>query len=282
MIAILWVGLVLGLASAGGAPGQNAAASGRGGKPQPSLLPSPRSSPLTGPASGEKYELHRVEDGSGDLTYKGSQFSARVKRNGTVTFEDNRSLLLPLLFPFLPVPVPRGVPTLESVLRGKRSPPPPQPDAPPPLLPRMSPFRPDPAEICQYPSSCFFEYPPIVLVSAVGSFDVNDIVERLDGKDPHRLEKARFLAATRDMRVGLAARAHAADVRRAASDLDRHMQDIAADRNLPPDEQIAILRALAAELDTATPEGQAARARIAAFIDKRYGTRDGGPSPASP
>ena len=105
-----------------------------------------------------------------------------------------------------------------------------------------------------------------MLLGITGTFDLTDILMRLNGKDPYRVEKARFLAHTSELRVGLAARSHGDDVRKAAASLGTELASIAANEELSIAERRAIIQGLAAELDADTEEGRKARALIEAFL----------------
>jgi hypothetical protein len=245
------------------------------------LLPPRPRDPNAPPAD---YELHRVKGGSGDLMYEGPGFTARIARDGTVTFRDKHlSLSIALLAHPNRQPIITGVPTLESVLRGngtKHEPTPVSTEEQAALygsrlpIPTVSPYRPDPREACQYPSPCFF-YAPVLLLSVKGTFDLTDELMRLGGQDPYRYAKASFLAGTREMRARMAARAHADDLRRSAAGLPEHLETIACDGRLSAGERRAIIEALGAELDTSTAEGRAAAVEIAQFLE-RFGQANGG------
>ena len=68
-----------------------------------------------------------------------------------------------------------------------------------------------------------------VPVSALGRFDLTDELTRFSGQDPNRFQKATFLAATRDRRIQMAVRTHAANIRRATAELPARLQAIACD-----------------------------------------------------
>jgi hypothetical protein len=224
--------------------------------------------------SPQEYQLKRAKDGSGDLIYDATTFDARIARDGSVSFRDRRVTGLKLL-PFLPGAAPTGVPTLEGVIRalGKnqrkaRGEAPPDPTADETRYPSttVSRFRPDTREICRYPNPCFFNA-PVLSLGAQGNFDVTDQLMRLAGQDPYRYQKARFLTATREMRVRMAGRAHAEDVARSGVELRGRLESIACDERLGASERRAIVEALRAELDVATPEGRAQRDQIRRFLD---------------
>ena len=96
----------------------------------------------------------------------------------------------------------------------------------------------------------------------------------MNGKDPRRFEKANFLAATREVRIKMAAKAHAENVRRATSQLPQRLEAIACDAWLSAAEKRGILRALRDEMN-ASPDGRAAAARINEFLT-RFEAPDGG------
>jgi hypothetical protein len=249
------------------APGPGAATTA----PGPSLL-APFKNPVKSPVR-EEYELQRAKDGSRDLLYESPAFVARVARDGSVVFRDKRfSLSLwPRFFrPRVFGPPVMGVPSLQSFLRdGGR------PNRIPPELadesttaygaglpiPTTTPLRPDPREACRYPRPCFFDA-VVTVVSVTGTFDLTDELMRLAGHDPYRHAKARFLAATRELRARLAARAHADDIRDSGAELPVRLQQIRCDARLSLADRRAILVGLRAELDGSTPEGRAAASRI--------------------
>jgi hypothetical protein len=281
---------------AGGANGRGIADGGATSAEVAAQPPKPFSllAPLPGevPPSREnesEYQLERADDGSGDLLYKASGFTARIHRDGSVAFHDKSSVQLLPLLPWMPLDTgPRG-PTLEGVmfnLLGGRAGPAgrrrvlrdgtlhPSDDARM-VIPAVTPFRPDPREGCRYPANCFFDA-KIFLLSVAGTFDLTDALMRLHGKDPHRYQKARFLTQTYELRVRLTARAHGDDVRHAIATLEERLRAIAQNQSLTPAERRAIIRGLAAELDTATDEGRQARAQIENFERTHFPAPDGG------
>jgi hypothetical protein len=272
-------------ASTGGvAYAETAGTADGGAPPQPrSLLslPAPRQPPP------DEYRLRRATDGSGDLIYEASGFYANVARDGAVRFRDRHVTNFRIL-PFLPITGPRyGVPSLEDVVRRlggrRRGGPNAPPDAPasdPIANETLSPsttfsrFRPDPREICRYPSPCFAEA-PVTLITVTGTLDLTDELMRLAHEDPYRFQKARFLTATRELRIRMAGRAHAEDVARSRAELPRRLEEIACDQGLSVADRRAIIEALRAELDVATPEGRAQSERIRRFLES-WGPADGG------
>lgn len=282
----LIVTLALALAAAGDAGAPSAAAPAPS-MPLPSLL-LPIAPPRKSAPAERSYELHRAKDGTGDLVYEGPGFRARIARDGATRFQDKRlTLLRPWSFlPFAPLPLPPGRATLQSTfgdLLARRAPRRGSPaDADPPaqslpLLPRMSPYRPDPQEACQYPRDCYFEA-AVVVIGLGGTFDLTDELLRLGGEDPYRREKAHFLAATRDLRSRLAGRAFAEGIRSAAAELPERLESIACDARRTVRERRAIIAALRQEIDGDTAAAREAAATIARFVETRFDGADGGVS----
>src|SRR4051794_6787496 len=164
----------------------------------------------------QRIQLRDANDGSGDLVYDGTGFTARVAPDGSVRFADKRvSDGTPL--GFLPMRVDMPVPSLQSsvkaLLKG-HSPPPASPSeldqgaAPPEtkqLIPEVSRYHVDAREGCQICATGFFEL--AVPVNWFGRFDVTDELTRFSGQDPNRAQKAVFLVATRDQRIKMASKA---------------------------------------------------------------------------
>lgn len=253
----------------------------------PSLL-APIPSPKTTPPADRSYELRRSTDGTGDLVYEAPGFTARIARDGTARFEDHHFRLLRSwsLLPFAPMPTPRGRATLQSTFedllarrnprRGARDDPRAEPPAEPlPLVPRMSAYRPDPKEACLYPRPCYFEA-GVVVLAVSGTFDLTDALMRIAGEDPYRHEKARFLAATSELRGGLAARAAAENVRRAATELPARLEAIACDASRSVRERRAVVEALRREMDGDTPAARDTVAAITRFLEARFDDADAG------
>ena len=220
-----------------------------------------------------RIDLKAAKDGSGDLLYEATSFSARIAPDGTVTFKDKRITDFKLFTGLLPKRIQLGVPSLQCsmglFIKGmvRRAAPPSELDRglPPPettkLIPDVSRYRPDPREGCR---GCpVFDTLPF---NAAGRWDLTDEIDRFSGKDPNRYQKAVFLAATRDRRTEMAVKALAVNIRRAAAELPARLQAVACDERLPHGERRAILAALAHEMDAATPEGTAAAVAITAFL----------------
>jgi hypothetical protein len=237
-----------------------AAASAARSPASPSLLRAP--APLNAEGrepSAEQYRLQRANDKTGDLLYDDAPgFNARIARDGTVSFHNKHASVWHMI-PFLPSPPPRGVPTLEGVIRSrgknvrKAGATPDEVTADETRWPAttVSRYRPDPREACQYPRSCFFEA-SVVLLGPNAKLDVTDEIMRMVGQDPYRYEKARFLTATRELRIRMAGHAHAEDVQSSVAELPRRLDTIICDDRLTLSERRAIIEALRAELDSSS------------------------------
>jgi len=247
----------------------------------PSRTPSPPST---------DYELRPAKDGTGELIYVAPGFTARVARDGSVNFRDEHFTVSLALLPLLGRgAVPSGVPSLESILRGHGT----RRAAPPPVsaqersalygarlpIPTVTPYRPDPREACQYPQPCFFNA-SLLPLSIKGSFDLTDELMRLGGQDPYRYAKAQFLAGTRELRIRMAARAHADDLRNSVTGLPAALDAIACDGRLTISERRAVIEALGREMDASTSEGRAAQTEIARFLARFLRPDGASPCPA--
>lgn len=231
---------------------------------------------LRRPPPEDAYQLREAKDGTGELLYEERTFTARVARDGTVRFQTKRETEL-RLFPFLPKRnIHLGVPSLQSSLKamaqGQQPAPPPPPDegSPPPEtttpIPAVSRYRPDPREGCR---NCGL-LPPI-FPSVTWRLDITDEIMRMNGQDPYRYQKAKFLVATTDVRARMAAKAHAENIRDALIDLPSRLLSIACDERLSPRDRRAILEALRTEMDPGTPGGRVAAGRIEAFLASKFG-----------
>ncbi len=253
----------------------------------PALLRAPNTLSPEGPPAprDEDYELRPAKDGTGDVVYEGTTFTARVAPDGVARFVDRKGLQLNRglsLIPFIPLPMPNGTPSLQGVvvdlLAKRQGAPRPAPrDEPrdPPLpVPNVSRYRPDPREACRRGTPCAFEGDPLPL-SVTGRFDLTDELLRINGEDPYRYQKARFLAATRERRAHMAARALAANVSRAAAALTATLGAITCDGRRSIPERRAIIQALRAELDGGTSAGHDARATLDGFVASHFGVDAG-------
>ena len=179
-------------------------------------------------AEPQRIELKDAKDGTGDLLYETSGFTARIAPDGSVAFKDKRVSGLTQL-PWLPMQAPMAVPSLQASLKicsrgaARRAPPPSDLDqglAPPEtkqVIPEVSRYLADPREGCRAPCTNFMDL--VLPVQVLGRFDVSDELTRFSGQDPSRFQKATFLAATRDRRLQMAVKMHAANIRRADAEL---------------------------------------------------------------
>jgi hypothetical protein len=252
------------------------AADGDAAGAAPNAIPPAAFAPAPRPAGEtQRIQLKDANDGSGDLIYQGTGFTARVARDGSVRFDD-KGISDGTPLGFLPMRVAMPVPSLQSsvtaLLQGHHPPPAPpseldQGEAPPEtkqLIPEVSRYDVDAREGCRICSTGFFEL--AVPVNWFGRFDLTDELTRFSGQDPNRTQKAVFLVATREDRIKMASRSHAADIRRANTELPGRLQVIACTDALTYQERRATLVALAAEMDTATSEGASAAKAIDAFV----------------
>jgi len=226
----------------------------------------------------EVYRLRDAKDGTGELVYEEAGFTARVARDGTVEFKPKRVSGINLL-PVLPKKkgIHFGVPSLQSALKATaegRSPPspplPPDDGSPPPetttVIPSVSRYRPDPREGCHMCG----ELPPLQF-NMTWRFDVTEELLRMNGQDPYRYQKAKFLVATRDLRTEMAAKTHAQRIQRAVGELPSRLLSIACDERLSLRDRRAILEALRAELDVGINGGRVAAERIDTFLATTFG-----------
>lgn len=220
--------------------------------------------PSTDAAASDRYMLKRsTRDGT--LRYDGHAWSATIFPDGTFKFDDHFVSDIQVRPPWRPIGRTAG-PSLGAQLKalvtqGPASSPQPQPDrSPEPRVPRMSPYRPDPSEVCRYPEPCALSA-PLLMIEVSGRIDFNDFLLRLSGKDPYRHEKARFLAVTQDLRLRLASEARRRAAQIALKSLDLDLERIVAS-TAAKGEKLARIEAIAADLDTQTEQGAAARALV--------------------
>ena len=256
-------------ANAGVLAADTGAAPARAPAAEPALIPQPVDRFAD---RGEKINLREAKDGSGDLVYEATGFTARIAADGSVTFSEKRvTNLTPA--PWWPSRAPLAVPSLQSsltmFLKGKKAKPPPIDDRLPPpettsIIPEVSRFRPDAREGC---NECPSTFVPMI-ISPYGRGDLTDALQQFSGQDPNRFQKASFLAATHDRRIEMAVRTHARYVRTAYAELPGRLQLIACESRLTPPERRAILVALGREMDTQTPKGKSAAGIITTFVGR--------------
>jgi len=211
------------------------------------------------------YVLHRTKDGG--YTYDEGGWSVAIAPDGGVHFTDHTISLQSLkLGPLTLLGRPSEGPTLQSWLRdmGKKRPPPdPWPEARAPI----SRYHADPRTACLEGDPCYFV--PVgtegAAVAAGGLMDLTDAYMRLMHQDPYRRAKARFLAATIDLRARMVAR-HETSVRRASlTELPARLAALWGDDTRPAAEKRRLLWLLWDEARDAEG-GPVARMLIERFI----------------
>jgi hypothetical protein len=213
----------------------------------------------------QEYQLRRVGDG---YVYEEQTFEAKIARDGVVSFHDQKSKLTTLGFLLGPRPNPAGTPTLQGLLFGRKRRPPAVHQTP---LPGSPADRLEPSVVCpdQASSSCAARYEylskTIIVLGAKGTMDITDAILRALGQDPYRVQKARFLAATFEVRMKLAAAAQKEYVFTSLDRLPAALADLWRDARYSLRERRQILFELWCEADR-PPEGSQARIIIEAFI----------------
>jgi hypothetical protein len=230
----------------------------------PSLLPPPAQSHA--PAA---YLLRAVKDGA--FSYEEEAWRATIAEDGSVRFVDRHVTIDNLsLGPIKYRSVPKsGVPSLWTWLHeggGHNVPPDPWTTMRAPI----SPYHADPRAGCLQRDACFLVPigPDAASVGVGGVLDLTDEYMRWMKQDPYRRDKARFLAATFEMRVNMAARHHARLTRASLIELPARLETLWADPARPPVEKRHLLWSLWTEMSDAG-EGAAARATIERFIRQR-------------
>jgi hypothetical protein len=134
----------------------------------------------------------------------------------------------------------------------------------------ISPYHADPRLACLPRDPCYFVPAGngLAPASASGLADLTDAYMRWIHQDPYRRAKARFLAATQDLRVKLSARRHEADLRASLAVLPRALAALWADPSRAPLEKRQLIFQLWSEaVDPERPEpGAAVRAAIERFV----------------
>jgi hypothetical protein len=233
--------MVIGLLAADGGPA--AAPPARPAARPPSLL-----TPVIAGKREQavKYTLRPASGGG--YEWDDPRFSAKVERDGRVSFSDHRLSKNWRYLPVMPEPHPPGTPTLErsvrKILGERQRPTEPLPEPRPKHEPVATPEAPQSERDRKYQA----EYPMITLVMSTTTLDLTDEYYRWVGEDPYRREKARFLAATFDVRLAMAARAEAADLRTSISELPERLAQIWGDTSQPPAARRRIICALWTEL----------------------------------
>ena len=167
-----------------------------------------------------------------------------------------------------PRPNPAGTPTLQGLLFGRKRR---QLAVPQTPLPGSPADRLDPTVVCpdRASASCAARYEylsnALIVLGAEGTMDITDEILRALGQDPYRVQKARFLAATFEVRMKLAAAAQKEDVFTSLDRLPAALADLWRDARYSARERRRVLFELWCEADR-PPEGPQARMIIEAFI----------------
>jgi hypothetical protein len=224
----------------------------------------PRTVPAQMVREALTYQLRRTDEG---FTYKTQRFVAKVASDGTVTFKD-RHALLPVVLPLpIPQPLPPGTRSLEGTFRfwrERRL----DPTIPlvmaPPVQRADAGAEGDRVQVCDAREACFYD-PSQLLVVVQGSFDVTDEYMRMIGQDPYREEKARFLAATSEIRLRLAQAAQQRAASRSLETLPAHLAQIWRDARFSAVERRRLLHAVWRDTEP-TVQGQRAAALVETFV----------------
>jgi hypothetical protein len=226
-----------------------AAVDGGARPPAPSLLPPVVSGkPVETPAA---YRLRGVEGGG--YEYDDARFRAKIARDGRVSFVDRRGSMVFSLLPIWPQPLPEGTPSVEGSVRqllGKRRRGPPPPPRDPKAEPATTTAQGAPLD--ERERKWRAETAMIPVMVAKGTMDLTDEYLRLMGEDPYRREKARFLASTFDMRLQMAVKAEAQDLRTALGALPDRLAAIWGDRGQPAPARRRLICGLWSELSGKT------------------------------
>jgi hypothetical protein len=238
----------------------------------PSLLLRPPEAP--GPAG---YALRQTAGGG--YTYQDEGWRAAIAPDGTVEFHDRPIALTN--FRLGPVDLARGMPsgrpTLQGAVRDALRPRP----APDPWAEARAPiwkYHADPREACQRQrDACYFV--PVgasgAPLSVGGLMDLTDAYMRWMKQDPYRPAKARFLAATFEMRMKMASRHQTALLRQTLADLPARLEALWADPSWPPVEKRQVIWSFWNEAGD-DEAGRAVRVTIERFVRARLpqGTQD--------
>lgn len=166
--------------------------------------------PSGAPGTGERPRFHLQPTREGGYVYDGTQFSARIAPDGTVSFDTHHFQL--------------------------------SPDGPDPSSVGIDAVTP------QVPISG--QFPPAIESRPGFRFDVTDEYLRLVGQDPARVEKANFLAATFDLRMDMVTRAQRARQQSAAGALPAQLAQLWQDPRFTATERVRLLQGMWNDLDS--------------------------------
>jgi hypothetical protein len=209
------------------------------------------------------YRIRR-RDGGGYI-YDADVFDALIARDGTVSFRDDHGMLNLLLPIAAPQRLPPGTPTLEGSIKQVLA----RPGtavataatgATTGTRPRVV------LEICES-KSCV---DPERLTTLLGAtFDISDEISRLAGDDPYRAQKAGFLRATADWRLGLTRAQRDREAQAALASQERQLQAIWSNRRYTPAERRHLLFNLWLEMDRDSPDGRRGADGVIWFIRRK-------------
>jgi hypothetical protein len=225
--------------------------------------------PRLRPVTAIRRQTYPMQPQGQGYVYEDPRFEARIAPDGVVAFTNRQAPISLFPFSWIASLPPLREPTLDPWK---------------PLEPSTytsRPWRPLPgqlltprhqlelSQICPAgTSSCGFP-PTANMISVGGSWDLTDEMMAGLGQDPNALAKARFLSATFEFRMKLAAEASAAEMKTALLvELPATLDRIWADRRYTARERRRILYEVWYQTDR-TPAGQRAAKTIAIFIQER-------------
>lgn len=213
--------------------------------------------------SASEFRLQPLGDG---YTYDELTFTADIARDGVVSFHDRAVFFDNLLFLHQHMP---GALSMEefAYLAFDR----PRAHLRSLFVPEQGPFPGSPADpidwsvLCPEPSTCY-ALPGLFVLTGVGvSADLTDEILRGLGQDLYRMQKARFLAATLDVRMRMAVQAQQDDLQTSLDQLPERLAELWHDPRYSAPEKRRILFELWRDTDE-SDAGVHARAIILTFI----------------
>lgn len=247
---VAWAFLMTAVMLAAGATG------GRPDRGDTSRLLEPPAVPV-----GNEFQLQPLGEG---FILEERGFTARIAGDGAVTLTDHRILfdgVGPLASPH-PAALPLS--TLQDLLFGR-------PSQPLPVWRPAGPFPGSPAQpldhglLCPESSTCHALPGGMVVVGVGVGANLTDEFLRALGQDPYRIRKARFLAATFEVRMRLAVQAYQDDLRTSLDRLPEGLAELWHDPRYSASEKRRILFELWREADD-SKAGAQARDIVMTFI----------------
>lgn len=208
-----------------------------------------------------EYQLRPLGEG---FVSQNRAFTARVARDGGVTFTDRRIFFDQVGLLESPHPGALRLSTLRDLLFGR-------PVRPQPEWHPAGPFPGSPAQpldysvLCPESSTCYALPGGLVVVGVGVSADLTDEFLRALGQGPYRIQKARFLAATFEVRMRLAVQAYHDDLRASLDSLPERLAELWHDPRYSAPEKRRIFYELWREADE-SDAGAQARDIIMTFI----------------